>query len=271
MSLRGILTVANHPSVVGLSALGLQQPGRILTAYAIYTPSDGSSAILTQTDKVQGDLERTLNSTTNQARRMTSRWEEQQAILGSALIPTYNVFLGTLGDLLDTGDDVTESTQNIANAIALGAKAWIIFDLVANETFVAMFKGFTKLEGFIASTLRSIASIDIDLPLGINIKIIEKDAIAMRKAAGALELQVIKNTASFGAWEEHGEALSKRLGQLDFDIMSLGDTANRVANQPPPIPGPRTRPRRPPPSRRQRRPWNSRGALSHYRDLAQEA
>ena len=31
------------PSVVGLSALGLQQPGRILTAYAIYTPSDGSS------------------------------------------------------------------------------------------------------------------------------------------------------------------------------------------------------------------------------------
>ena len=28
---------------MGLSALGLQQPGRILTAYAIYTPSDGSS------------------------------------------------------------------------------------------------------------------------------------------------------------------------------------------------------------------------------------
>ena len=194
-------------------------------------------AILTQTSKVQGDLERTLTSTTNLARRLSSRWAEQQAILGRSLIPTYNVFLGTLGDLLDAGDDLTGNTEDLAAGIGLLGKAWIGFDLVVNETFLLLFKGFVKLERFIASTFRSVANLSIDLPLGIHIGATQESVEFLTTAADALEESANANAASFVIWENHAQDLVNRLVNLNEAILNVGTSAANVANQPPPIPG----------------------------------
>lgn len=157
-------TVKNFALTNGIIKQGetLTEQQKILARYGV---------IMEATQQAQGDLARTINSTTNQARVFQSRISELGITLGNNLLPIVNSVLVQLNRLLGVVLKFAQDFPKLTNALVVGVGAFGLIATAAGAVLLVL-PGLAALAAAMGTTLVAAAGAAATAFLGLSLAVV---------------------------------------------------------------------------------------------------
>jgi hypothetical protein len=137
----------------------LTEQQKVLGRYAV---------MMEATSAAQGDLARTMDSTTNQYRRMTAGISELGVKLGTSLLPLTNIFLALMNNLIGAVTDFVDKFPALTQAVVVGVAVFGAL-LVPLGTLLVLLPGIASAAVAMGTTIGGALALTSGILMGIAV------------------------------------------------------------------------------------------------------